>query len=455
MPDSVFIDRRRVLAEVRRQLIRRGTLHIIAGYALLFAVFALLGLQEEGMDLPIEIGYYLAPLFMAPIAAHRIGRDRDTGLMDVHATTPLTRGERLAGQSLTVLAIPPLAIAATLPTLYGLSAVAAPGAFWTLLVHVPWALTFAIAAGSTGLLVGYLLPGRPRLGLALTFGLVVVWFVAGVNFNDIPDPGPLVDLLSKLSPYTYADSATPLGPVPSGPITMLVGPIILTLTALGALTPIATSLQHPTGWRTPISKHPGAILAVAGILVVGLGVLAAWEMPENPWGSQAPNQPIEDTQAGIEWKIVFLPGEGDGTPWRAGWGPDTPLHMRIQAIGQPNETVRLDDLSLTSEKLRFELDEPLPERIELDSTIPPSDGTDQPRGIGDVTINWTGQPLELFQTAPVELAFTADGEPVRFDVSQSALSWRVDDRWVLAGSVASLLPSLAATRWLPPRWNRW
>lgn len=455
MADSGPIDRRRVLAEVRRQLGRRGTLRIIAGYAFLFAVFALLGLQEEGMDLPIEIGYYLAPLFMAPIAAHRIGRDRDAGLTDVHATTPLTRGERLAGQTLAVLAIPPLAIAATLPTLYGLSAVAAPGAFWTLLVHVPWTLTFAIAAASTGLLVGYLLPGRPRLGLALAFGLVVVWFVAGVNLNDIPDPGLFVALLGKLSPYTYADSATPLGPVPSGPITMLVGPLILAVTAFGMLVPIARSLQHPTGWRTPIAQHPGAILAVAGMLVVGLGVLAAWEMPENPWGTQTPAQPIEDTQAGIEWQVVVLPGEGDGTPWREGWGPDTPLRMRIQAIGEPNETVRLDDLSLSSEKIRFGTDEPLPERIVLDSTIPPSDGSDQRRGIGDVTINWTGHPRELYQTAPVELTFAADGEPVRFDVSQSALSWRVDDRWVLAGSLASLLPSLAAARWLPLRWNRW
>lgn len=453
------MDARRVLAETRRQMARPGTLRILAGFALLVGSLAVVGTSGGGRTfIAIEFGYYLFPMLMCPIAAQRVLGDRDWGMAEVLATTPLTQGEALVARVAAMLSVPVVAIAFTLPVFYGLFAVAAPGAFWTALVHVPWALGIATASASVGLVVGHLTPQRPRLGLAIAFMLVVAWFVGGVSLNDFQDPGWAIAFLGKLSPYTYVDLATPLRPIPAGPLAMLVGPLVLTLVALAVLIPIGAGLQHPVGWDRPLGRHPVAAVSLAGVLLVGGGLLAAWTPPENPW-RRGTGFPVEDTREGLRWSIALTPGEEAGKLWKGAWGDPTPLRLSMAVTGPPNATLSIDALGLTSERIDFEPAEPLPDRLVLDSIQDASEsspaGTGDKVGVGTVEILWNATPTELFQRTDVLLFLEVNGEPIRFEMDLGALGWKTSDTAALAGSLASALPALAATRWLPPRWNRW
>jgi hypothetical protein len=453
-----MMDAGRVLAEFRRQVLRSGVVKLTAGFALAVAVLALLGTVAGGRTfIAIELGYYLFPLLQCPYAAHRVLADSDHGMAGVLAATPLKRGEMLIAQLASQLVVSLAAVAVTLPVLAGLFAGMAPNAVGTALVHVPWALAIAGASASFGLVVGHLTSRRPRLGLAIAFVLVGVWFVAGVKLNDIQGQRSLAMFLGKLSPYTYVDLAGSLRPIPAGGLGFLVGPLLLALTAQACLAPAAVGLRNPSGWAPSPGSHPATAVLLGGVLLASGGLLAAWSPPETetPAGAELP---IEVTQHRLRWSVTLIPGEEPGKLGRA-WGDDTPLRLSMTIVGPPNATLSIDNLTLTSEKIDFEPVDPLPDRIVLDRIQEASDdappGTNETVGVETVGVLWTATPTELFQQAPVTLSLAIEGQPTHFDMSLSASGWRYETLPALAGVLATSTSSIAALRWLPSRWNRW
>jgi hypothetical protein len=453
------MDAGRVLAEFRRQVLRSGVVKLTAGFALAVAVLALLGTVAGGRTfIAFEKGYYLFPLLQCPYAAHRVLADSDHGMAGVLAATPLKRGEMLIAQLASQLVVSLAAVAVTLPVLVGLFAGMAPNAVGTALVHVPWALAIAGASASLGLVVGHLTSRHPRLGLAIAFVLVGVWFVAGVNLNDIQGQRSLAMFLGKLSPYTYVDLARPLRPIPAGGLGFLVGPLLLALTALSCLEPAAVGLGNPSGWGPSPGSHPATAVLLGGVLLASGGLLAAWSPPETA-GEEDSGFPIEVTQHRLRWSVTLTPGEEPGKLWRGAWGDDTPLRLSMTIRGPPNATLSIDNLTLTSEKIDFEPVDPLPDRIVLDSIQEASDdappGTNETVGVETVEVLWTATPTELFQRVPVTLSLDIEGQPTHFDMTLTTSDWRYETLPVLAGVLATSTSSIAALRWLPSRWNRW
>jgi hypothetical protein len=449
-----LIDGQRTLAELRRQILRPSTLNLVAGYSVLYSTLALLALPGGEIGASIEFGYYLIPLLMCPIAAHRVLRDDSEGMTNVQAVSPLQRAELETARVAAALAIPPLAIVGTLPALYGVSAAAPTGAFAALLVHVAWALVLSTAAASAGLLVGRLTSNHPRLGVGIAFGLVSAWFLLGIS-TDPQTAGVVSSAIAKLSPFTYAEQASPLVPLPSGSPNLLAGPAMLA--GLGLLAVVAIG---PTTARTRRGgAHPLSTVFVALVVLGGVGLLAFGDPGLDHGDPQTQGFPVEEERDGRHWMITLTPGEQTETLWTGAWGEDTPLRLELKVYGAPNETLEIDRVQLASPHIQVEPVNGSSEVLVLDNVVdapdeaPPRAG--EKMGIGTQRTVWTATPTELFQRAPVTLTLSVNEETERFDFAITALNWRTEPAPVAAGAFASGLSTIALARWGSRRWNRW
>lgn len=444
------------MAELGRELVTRSTLKLVTGFVVLTAAMAVLAATAgDALELVTGPPYLFAPTLLCPIAAHRVLRDRDTGMTGVLATTPLPRSHGLATKTLATLLLTPLAVAASLPILYAASLATAPGAFLKLLIYPAWAISIGTTAALVGLVVGHLTPKSRRLGLGLSFGVVLLWFLLGLGLGQTPNPPAVLAFLRRLSPLSHAVQAEGIGALPGGPAVLLLLPLTLAAIALAALPIVALGLQHATGWDTPLQRHPLAIGALAGILVLGTVGLVAWSVPEEdpPRGSLLAKD-IEVGDLRVSSRFI-QPG------WREdpAWGQGATLRLNLEVVGPPNKTVSVDRIALTSETLDPQAQGTLPASLELDDVF-------QDRGkrwnatggtAGKATLNATFlvHPRELFSSTEAELVIELDGVEHRQGVLFIASEWQVERDPILVAAGGTLVPLFGMAWWLPRRWNRW
>jgi hypothetical protein len=444
---------RRIAYETRRHLARSATLKLATATAVVATVLA--WLQGGGLEAPVYFTYYLLPMLASPYAAYLVTKDRRQATTQVLEASPTIRSERLLAQATATIAAPALAIVATTPVLYGLAPPSAPGAFTALLPHLAWALAIAAAAAATGLLLAHLTPRRPRLGLALAFGVPPLWFLLGGLYNSTGAPGPIVAFLGKFSPFTYVEYMWVSVPVPTGPPALLMGPLAISALSLSLMIPISLWLQDEGGWIQPLSRRAGAVGLTVGILAAGALGLGLWPIPEDTTTDESPPQPVETTQAGLYWSVS---AREVGFPPPA-WSDGLPIEAHITVLGPPNATVELTNIQLEAETLHLEPRGPTDRTIHLNEVGPDRhkkwNESGGPAGRASLTLSYTAHPQELFALTPAELSLQADGNPASFDLSFSAHEWETDTTRTTVVSSATVAALVLATRRLPARWNRW
>lgn len=443
---------RRVAAELRRQLLRQSTGRLVTAFVLLVGAFGLLAAATgDGLEAPTTVPYLFAPALVCPLAAHRVLRDREGGMADVLATSPLTRGEELLAKTLAVLALTPLAVVASLPVLYAVSLHAAPGAFVDLLDRALWALSIGTTAASVGLLLGHSTPQRPRLGLGLAFGTVLVWFFLATVFGNTPNPPLVMSLLRRLSPVSYAVHAVVSGPLLLGGGLLAALPLTLGAWALALAAPLALGLQHAADWHRP--PPTGALLLVAAVWLVGAAALVPWSAPEF-----APEKATYEAEGyhGEVWGS--LETSRFGAP-DAQWGPTTKRYPQLTLVGPPNASLEIDEIALHSAQIDFEDPTHVPDRVDLDEIVEDHrrrwNETGGPAGTATINLTVEAHPRGLFNRAPTEVLVSIDGQEEVYSIDYVGDVWRVEPTPILAATAAAVLPLLVATRWLPRRWNRW
>lgn len=443
---------RQVLAEFRDQIQRRATLRLATGYVLFVGFMGLVAAWTgDGLETALDLPYLFAPLLACPVVAGWVLRARETGREEVLATTPITRGQTLLARTLAALLLTPLMVAATLPILYAASVAAAPGAFLDLLVYPAWAVSIGTAAATVGLLLGHLTPGRPRLGLALAFFTTFVWLVFGMGLGGTPNPPLGVAVVRRLSPLSHAVHASNIGPLAS-PVELLMVPLAYAAVALALLAPVSLGLQHASGWARPFTARPVPVAAAIAVLALAGAGVASWTAPEGEVMHLTSRLEQQTEDLWFEVNPRPLP---PGETWRQG----TPFPIQLTVIGPPNGTVTLEDLRLTSDRAAFHGPAGLPETMVLDDVGPDHrrawNATGGPAGSNQSTFVLETAPREVFTYAEVDLVVVLAGQDHRFEVFIRALDWHVDEGSLWAGLVATGLPLLAATRWLPRRWNLW
>jgi len=161
-----------VLADLRRHLARPSMLATPL-LLLLPGILVLLGGEGEGVNGFLHLTYLVAPLGMAPLAAHRATADRERGQATVQAASPLSAAEHVLATGMALAIVLVSGFAVTLPVYVAALSVAPPLALIEGLAVVGFGLLVGLAAAAAGLLLGYALPARPRLAVGLSLALVL------------------------------------------------------------------------------------------------------------------------------------------------------------------------------------------------------------------------------------------------------------------------------------------
>lgn len=449
------VDLRRIAAEVGRQLLRESTLRLLTGFVLLVGLMAALTAATGSFQTLTVVPYVFAPTLVCPIAAHRALSDRDTGLAGVHATTPLRRPESLLATLLWGLALTPVAVVVSLPVLYASLMATAPGALLDLAAYPLWAVSIGTTASCVGLLVGHLTPSSPRLGVALAFGVVLAWLFFGLAFAESPNPPLAFAFLRRSSPLSYAIQAVGNGPLPVGSAMLMLFPLSLAAWALALLVPVSLGLQHADGWHRPLRSRPGALVAAIALLVLGAAALLPWSAPTLETSDL-------DRQAGSYhgseklWVNVELDPFGfPDPPWTQG----VERHVQLTLVGEPNETVTVEQAILESEILRFEPSDELPQRVVLDHIVRDDerhiDETGGPVGTATVNLTFQAYPQRVFNQASTTLTLTIDDHTETHELDIDADYWHVEPAPLALATAVTAITLIAGLRWMPSRWNRW
>lgn len=446
---------RRILTEIRRGLLRKSILWFVTAFSVLVGLLGMLAaFTGTGLDMPTNAPYLFAPLAVCPIATQLMVRDREHGGALVGATTPLTWPEVLVAKVLTVVVLTPVAVLASLPILYAMTVATAPGAFVELLGHPLFSVSIGTTAASVGLLIGALTPNLPRLGLGLAFFTVIAWVLLGTGLGETPNPPLALAFFRRLSPISHAMQAVGQGPILVGPKRLWLLPLTVAVPALASFALITLKLQHPTGWRANALGGSRALsLPIFIVLVTAISVLS-WTAPSTTVPA------MEDRFKGSHGDL-WLEGRLDvfdapDPPWTQG----VPRYLELTLFGPPNATVEIDRISLESDVVRYEVDEPIPPRVHLDEIEPDRDRRLDPTGgpIGTTTLELRlkAYPKELFNDFLAHLSVTLDGRERRYAFTGVvADTWHVAAAPIVVSMVATVGPLTAMAYRLPGRWNRW
>lgn len=454
----------RVLAEARRELQRTPRVWLLG---LLFLPALLLGLlePEEGVHTLFELTYLFMPVFLLPLGVGLATRDRRHGLARLQATTPVTPGEMLTGKAVSLAALATGVVLATLPLYLAALSPLPTIALLQATPHLGWAILLGTGAGAAGLLLGFLLPGHPRLALSGSFLMVITWFVVGINRAQViaaPDAPTrwVALLLVNTDPFAWAAQAVHGkaggGILFEGSHALALGLVALTGLWLLVCTILVGSLQHAEGWHGLRPARWRPLISLLALVLVSGGTLAAWTPLEPAPREHDIGQPQERVVEEL-WVEFGLWKEGPGL---GGWTQRQTMELALAVVGPPNATVILEEVVLQHPHLTIEgLEAATPTTLRL-SKVVNSPPPDSPFGPGSYGVNTTRLPvvvethraLERYPRLDLQLRFD------RFDIEAEVpllVEWDIPVTATLATTGAALVAVAGCARWLPRRWNRW
>lgn len=395
-----------MLREAGRELARRSTLGLLAGYAFSAAVWALVAVEERMFYW--NIVHLLAPLFVAPVAARAVARDREGGMTEALALTRLTRGEWLAGKCLFVLAFVAAAVALTVPSSYALASGAGPDGPLRHAEFFAWSALLGLCAGAWGLLVAAMAGTRAVAALTLGFGLVFVWLGLGIAAEDLvelasgPSSWAVLTTLVHLSPLTWAFDAVgvtvhrqvlgaPSPPAVYGALLLLITPVVLL--------PIVTlRLQHVKGWLdAPPARAAAAALAVSAVAVLAL---ASWTHGAD---ETVTGEAIRTRDGEIRMTLSVTRPPSMAARALGGFEDGQRVLAHFSVSGPEGRVIELSALRLRSDHYEYALDDTLPKTFRIADAGPPA-------GTGSVFVNFTARVKSAAMFAPVYGELVVDGE---------------------------------------------
>lgn len=451
------MDRGRLLAETKRQLIRSGSLRlplVLFLPAIFFTVFE----PENGLNSFVGLTYIGVPLVTVPVATYRAVTDHGR-IRKLHTTSPLTPAEAFLASLLALTLLWTGAILATLP-LYAVALSAVPAvAMLQLSPVLLLALLLGVAGLAAGLLLANLFPHRDRLALTLSVALPLVWILPEGDLRSlmVEGSGPgawLLETFLYTDPFSWAITADSEGPLLDDP-QLLIGLAVLTAGLLVVAVLVHLGIRHRRGWERPRTGFFGAGTVLLAFLLFAGSIAQTSSYLSSSEDPHATEQPVE-----VEHGDISLGVHLGSKPFGTDWSKETPYELRLAVAGEPNRTVRLERLELTAEDLTFEGPTPQPPvDIQLDEV---HGNTDLP-GFGDrdrVGVNVTAFALVMRPEAltepfpPTTVHMTFEGRPVTIDVSDWA-RWELPRFPVLVTALASAVLLEAGARVFPQRWNGW
>lgn len=400
----------RLSPEISREVLRPSSFYAVAIMLLAFGVFAGSGAIRGASILLTSF----APLLLLPLAALRATEDRKTGLAGVQATIPTSVRTVFAAKAVSLFLIW-LAVMAGAGVVLALLVSSAVTEVWVqirgLLV---WGFLGGVVSLSAGLLVGYLSAGRRVLAVALSASLGLVWLVSSITVGYTPGAqgtGPL-RWLSLTGPLAWMPSEIQAArPAPSSLADgNLLAATLLGAAYLGVASWVATGHQTLGGWQEGRGPWRG-ITAIALILpLIAAPAVAGILEPQHA--------PRPDA--------FKLEHHGDQHSFRMGLDPlaedrpfliaskefDARLNLRI--YGPPNDTVRIDDLTVTGNGLTFRVDEDFPKTYRLDNVQQDPDRDGGTFGSTSDYIPVTGYTSHAQWPSSVNVTLVADGDTIGF-----------------------------------------
>lgn len=453
------MDLGRILAETRRQLARPGSLRL--PLALLFpAVFFTVFEPANGLNSFVGLTYIGVPLVTVPVATYRAVTDR-RAIRTLHTTSPLTPAEAFLASLLALTLLWAGALLASLP-LYVVALSAVPAVATLQLAPVLLlALLLGIAGLAAGLLLADLFPHRDRLALTLSVALPLVWILPEGNLRTLMHEGSgvgarLLETFLYTDPFAWAIAADSGGPLLDDPA-MLLGLLVLAAGLLVVAGPVHLGIRHRHGWERPRrgSGGPGALLLAFFLLAGAAAQASSYLAPSGGGGfTGSPEVELEDISLN-----VYLNEDPFGTQW----SDETHFVLRLAVGGEPNRTVRVEEVEVTSEDLAFSHPTPRPPvALVLDQIIQNPEAVNFPGledrdrvGVNVTTFDLVMKPEALTEPFPLTTVhLTLDGQPVTVGVSEWA-RWELPRVPVLVTALASALVLEVGARRLPSRWNDW
>lgn len=444
---------KRVRQEVRRELWRASSFWGVTGALALCVAVAIFARAETALPV-FTAGVYLAmPMLMAPFAALRIARDRESHLSAAHATTPLKAAEALLGKIIAFGVLLGLALAATLPLLYAMTAHAPADAFPQLIPLAGWGLIIGTASSLVGLIVGYAKVDDSVGALSAAFTVVFAWFLLPLQrarlygWADTPTELRVTDALLHASPFTWGlDALAPdAAYLTSGHASALLGLTILLVPAALLLGAVSLGWQRMSGWRPRPLAHPLATGVVAVGLIATGGLLWTWDYPgldqEAEQVEPEAQGPIGETQVGLRFETPSVWSSNTGT-------------LELTLHGEANKTVMLQALEFTADTAVVEHDGDLPRPVQLTEMPAGTEGRG-PGGWAELQIPITLVLQRLDKHPMLETRVTLDGDSGTFSTTHRTTDPEIPKGPPAMTSAALLIVAAGASIYVPRRLNRW
>lgn len=454
------MDLDRILAEAGRQLKRSWTLWLPVTWMAPAILLAILE-PEEGLDALLHLLFLVMPLSLAPLATHLVSRDLSDGSATLVQVASVEPGEAFLARVLALSGILLFSLVGVLPVAVAAASVAPSTAVIQMAPYLALGALTGLAALSWGLLIPALVPEHPRRALSLSFGLVILWLLLGMNDGSLARPPGTsgwagLNALVGLSPYTWARGVDGSGVLIEGPTSLASVLLIIGLCVLAASWIIGVHGRGSIrGMRSRIAK--AWMLSAFGLLLVPL--LLAGFVPVSE------NAQVSDPGSGVHERgdlcfTTFMIPDRLGEATVMTWKERVRMRLDLTVLGPPEEPLTLNAMTLEGEGLHFSLEEPrLPTDVSLTEVREDDLGEcreDGSRiGVASATFFLVMEPQRLTEDRPLvtaHLEFEDRAVAVPIELSQR---WELPSQTVGPVGAFSVVGFWLAAKRLPHRWNEW
>lgn len=403
----------KLLTELRRELLRPGSFHMIALCLLGVGLFAWGG-AIRGVSLFLA---WLSPLLLTPLAALRATEDRKRGLAEVQATAPLRERTVFLAKAISLFLIW-LTVIAGAGLLVSLLVSGAVSDVWLQIQGLLlWGLLAGIASLSAGLFVGYVSMGRPVWGISVSACLALVWLATAIAIADgtVLHKAELVQWIALSGPLAWMPveiQAARAAPLSLSNMNLL-AVLLLGAVYFGVSGWVATRHQRLANWREGTGPWRGlmALLLALSLLAVpaAIGALPSQEPQRRA------EYNLEIAKGDLLVQVGLVPEEED-KPFLIA-AEKFEARVRLDIMGPPNETVRVDQPSLDAPGMSFEVEEEFPKTYRLDRIQEDPEEPGRKRGSTHDYIPITGRTSFIDNAGGVRVTVVVEGEVLAFVVA--------------------------------------